>query len=175
MKILDNIWVRIVISAISFAAIIGINQVIQAPLFTWSVAAIEKVEQNQSNALKYTCYVLSWSSWNSPNVLVICIFTAMFKRRKQAFSYLLLWFAQVFLNAFLKLALRQGRPSMVTKESWTSYDQVISLGSPAGAALTAMCISLSLVLEYIYHTEETNELDLDVGRSLSNENIIMSL
>ena len=116
------------------------------------------------------CFVLAWFAGNIPNVLVICVFIAMFKRRKQAFSYLILWFMQVFLNTFLKLALRQGRPSMVIKDAWTSVDQVISLGSPSGTALTSMCISLSVVIEYIYHTEEQNELNLNVGRlSLSND------
>ena len=60
---------------------------------------------------------------------------------------------------------------MVIDNAWTSFEQVISLGSPSGSSLTAMCISLSVVIEYIYHTEEQIELNLNVGRlSLSNDN-----
>ena len=45
---------------------------------------------------------------------------------------------------------------------WTPLIQVISLGSPSMDALQSMCIGLSVVIEYIYHTEEQN--DLSIGR-----------
>ena len=102
------------------------------------------------------------------NLIVIALFIAMFKRRHQAFSYLILWNFQVFLNGFFKLVMRQGRPAMVipsqTSSSgveipWTSGVDIISLGSPSGTSLFAMCIALSVVMEHIYHTEEQSEHD----------------
>ena len=122
--------------------------------------------------LMYTSRIISWFGGNVPNCIVIAIFTAMFKRRHQAFSYLILWFMQVFFNSFLKLAMRQGRPSMVINEPddpsipWTSLKQIISLGCPCGSALQSMCISLSVIIEYIYHTEE--QYNLGVARLTIN-------
>ena len=125
---LANKWVRLAISIISLSVIIGIYEAIKDPLFNWSVLAIENIETKSGNGLKYTSMVISWFGANVPNVIVICIFVAMFKRRNQAFSYLALWFMQVFINSFFKLALRQARPSMVIADKdnpdipWTSFN-----------------------------------------------------
>ena len=40
---------------------------------------------------------------------------------------------------------------------WTTTKEVISLGSPSGTALSSMCVALSIIIEYIYYTEEQNE------------------
>jgi len=37
---------------------------------------------------------------------------------------------------------------------WIKIEEVISLGSPSGSALSSMCIALSVVIEYFNHTEE---------------------
>ena len=51
---------------------------------------------------------------------------------------------------------------------WTSVNQVISLGAPCGSAFTSMTVALSVVIEYIYYTEE--QIELNVGRlSASND------
>ena len=52
------------------------------------------------------------------------------------------------------------RPSMVVIDDvtlWTPYTQIISLGSPSNTSLATMCIALSFVIEFIYHTEEMSE------------------
>ena len=51
---------------------------------------------------------------------------------------------------------------------WTSVNQVISLGAPCSASFTAMTVSLSVVIEYIYYTEE--QIELNVARlTISND------
>ena len=94
-----------------------------------------------------------------PNILVIAIFVAMFKRRHHAFSYLVLWSIQVFFDTFFKLAFHQARPSMLGNKdiTWTPSDQVIDFGAPSGSALTSMSIFLSLAVELICHNEEMSD------------------
>ena len=51
---------------------------------------------------------------------------------------------------------------------WTSFNQVISLGSPSGTSLQSMTIALAVVIDHIYYTEE--QIELNVARlTLSNE------
>ena len=92
-----------------------------------------------------------------PNVVVIAVFVAMFKRRHQAFSYVILWMLQTFLENFFKLVTLQPRPSIYINSDvegvpWTSSTSIIDLGSPSSTALTSMSLGLSLVIEYINHT-----------------------
>ena len=94
-----------------------------------------------------------------PNILVIAVFVAMFKRRHHAFSYLVLWSIQVFFDTFFKLAFHQARPSMIsgTEIPWTPNDQIIDFGAPSGGALTSMSIFVSLAVELICHNEDMSD------------------
>ena len=94
-----------------------------------------------------------------PNILVIAVFVAMFKRRHHAFSYLVLWSIQVFFDTFFKLAFHQARPSMIsgTDIPWTPNDQIIDFGAPSGSALTSMSIFVSLAVELICHNEDMSD------------------
>ena len=157
-------WVRIALSAVSFSLIIVLQVLIDDALFNWSVGAIYSIEEQYGDPLKNFCLFCSRFGGQAPNILVICIFTAMFKRRHQAFSYLILWMVQIFVESFFKLVMHSARPSQVMKRSydddgsviipWTPPDQIISLGTPSGAACVSMAISLSIVIEYINHSEE---------------------
>ena len=77
----DNTWVRLAISIVSLAVLIGIYEAIKDPLFNWSVSAIVNIETNGGTGLKWISHILSWCGDNIPNVMVICVFVAMFKRR----------------------------------------------------------------------------------------------
>ena len=63
-----------------------------------------------------------------PNILIIIFFTALFKRRHQAFSYMLLFTLQILLMNFFQLATHQARPNMAIDPSlqndWITANQV---------------------------------------------------
>ena len=153
---------RTAVSALSLIAIFTFDLLTRESIFTWSLTAIPKIEDGTGDWLKIICLILWKIGGQVPNIIVVLLFTAMFKRRHQAFSYLLLWSFQVFIETFSKFAMREPRPSMVVSPVdgfilWTPYTQIISLGSPCNTSLSTMCITLSFVIEYIYHTEEQSE------------------
>ena len=56
---------------------------------------------------------------------------------------------------------------------WTTTKEVISLGSPSGTALSSMCVALSIIIEYIYYTEEQNEQN--IGRLTLTQDVTLSI
>lgn len=56
---------------------------------------------------------------------------------------------------------------------WISLEEVISLGSPSGSALSSMCVALSVVIEYFNHTEE--QYDQNIGRLTLTHEVTMSI
>ena len=94
------VWFKIAISIAIFCAIIGIYFGLKAWLYSWSITTIKGIEEKRGEVLKTFCTVLAYIGGQSLNILTVYIFTAMFKRRHQAFSYLVLWSSQVFLIYF---------------------------------------------------------------------------
>ena len=88
---LQNPWWRLALSITAFFLIIGFDLLTRRPLYDWSVTHIPLVEANAGNWLKVICSLLVPLGGQLPNLIVIGVFTAMFKRRHQAFSYLFLW------------------------------------------------------------------------------------
>ena len=57
------------------------------------------------------------------------------------------------------------------EDTWMPSDEVVDLGSLCGTSLTSMSIALSVVIEYIYHTEEQASLNvvrLTVTQDITN-------
>lgn len=76
----------------------------------------------------------------------------------------MLWNLQILVENFLKLTLHEARPSLMIPTCdpdcnipWTPFNQIISLGSPCGTALSSSCVALSIAIEYVYYTEEQSE------------------
>ena len=161
----NNKWVKAGISLVTFAIILVIEFTTREALFAWSITAIIDFQNKHSDSMKYFWQYIVMFGGQAPNLFVIFIFVAMFKRRHQAFSYVSLWCAQIFLEVWFKLCFHEARPPMVfppeTRETgaikWIPAGQIISLGTPSGTALSSMCIALSVVIEHIYHTEEQSE------------------
>ena len=58
---------------------------------------------------------------------------------------------------------------------WTSFESIIDLGLPSSTALTSMSLGLSIVIEYIYHTEEQSEhnnIRLTMSANSFNQSIL---
>ena len=79
--LLQNPWVRLVISVLVFIAILVIDLTTREQLYNWSVKEIPVLESNTGDWLKFICNMLYTLGGQIPNLIVIIVFTAMFKRR----------------------------------------------------------------------------------------------
>ena len=113
--LMERTWVKSTISLVSLGAIIGIYFALKNSTFEWSLTAIDHIQDSHGDALKNFCVCLNFFGGQFPNIFVISVFCAMFKRRHHAFSYVVLWNLQVFFDTFFKLVLHEARPSMVSE------------------------------------------------------------
>ena len=74
-------WVQILISILSFGAIIGIYALLVSATYAWSVDTIKKIQYEPRSGLRVFCNFLDFWGGQLPNAFVILVFTAMFKRR----------------------------------------------------------------------------------------------
>jgi len=104
--------IKLTVSVLSFATIIGIAFPLRKALYNWSLCGIQKIQSEYTRSLKDFAVFVSFFGSQFFNVVLIAVFLAMFKRRHQAFSFLLLWCSQIFFTILLKLAIHQPRPYM---------------------------------------------------------------
>ena len=79
------------LSVLGLAVIVTIYILLENNTYKWSLDAIKTMESSESDVLKGFCKALKTFGSQAPNVITVSVYIAMFKRRHQAFSYLILW------------------------------------------------------------------------------------
>ena len=76
-----NTKLQIFLSILGFIVTIGVYEWLRVATFKWSVTTIVTIEENNGIWLERFCKFVKIFGAQIPNVIVIFVFTAMFKRR----------------------------------------------------------------------------------------------
>ena len=99
---------------LSLGVIVGIYIALYRNTYDWSVKVAKDLKDSRGLQI-WNTFMLIFGTKITASLPVV-VFVAMFKRRHQAFSFLILWTFQIFLVNFFKLATHTAVPYLTDEE-----------------------------------------------------------